>query len=204
MGEEIHRKQTRSVITKLMDWLKKRSPKQIIIAVIVLLSVIWVAERLINVGTFFGYQVVDKDTSSKVTDDVQVKTFACTKLTTDEVSDVLGAKAKRIGGVFPDKDEPNFISNCSYQIGGDTVRSVSILVRDSATDKAADSAFEDLKKRNKYDDMPEFGDEAIFTAVSRQLNVKDGRRIVSVTVSDPNSASSISNKDAVVELYKKY
>lgn len=204
MGEEIRRKQARSIIAKCLDWLRRRSRRQVISAVVALFLLIWVTERLINVGTFFGYQVLERDTGSQVVDSEQVETFACTKLTTDEVSDVLGAKAKRIGGVFPDKQKPSFISNCSYQVGANAERSVSVLVRELTTDNAADSAFEDLKKRNKYDDMPGFGDEAIFTAVSRQLSVKDGRRIVSVTVSDPSSASSISNKDAVIGLYKKY
>lgn len=204
MEKGIHHAPARSVAKRVVRWITQRSLRQVLIAVLILICAVWIAERLINSGTFFGYQVLEKDGNAKVTDSKQAESFACSKLTSEEVRSVFVIEVERIGGIFPDKKEPNFVSTCSYQIGRDTPRSVSILVRDVSSEKTAQNIFNDLKKRSQFEELQELGTDIIFTAASRQLNAKDGNRIVSITVSDKNSTTSLDNKKAVVELYKKY
>lgn len=202
MGQEEFYKKPLSLLKKVTNWLKRLSVKQLILAFVALLFVFWVAERFVDSGTFFGYQVRSKKPSVKINSE-QVETLACSKLTNEEVSGVLGAKAKRIGGAFPDKTEPNLISTCSYMLSLQPTRNVTVLIRDSATDDAAKNAINDIKKRNKVEVIDGFGDEAFFSPVARQLNVRDGKRIISVTVSKPVDGSKKSNKEAAIELFEK-
>lgn len=204
MGEEARFKKPRSLAAKIAHWLRRRPLRQIILAVLFLVLVGWIAERLIHAGTLFGYQVVEKSSSLATDKDTPVKTLACDKLTTKEVEEVLGTKVTRIGGIFPDKTEPNFISNCSYKTEGVKARNVTVLVRDATNKAAAQNAFNDVKKRNDYEAVKSLGGEAIFTPVARQINVVTGKRIVSITVSDPTESSSKDNKSVVIELYKKF
>ena len=204
MGEGMYRTPKRSLKEQIVRWFTQWSLRRVFITVVILICAVWIAERLINAGSFFGYQVLQKDGNSKVAESKQAESFACMKLTSDEVGSVFETEVKRIGGLFPDKKEPNLVSTCSYQIGSDNPRSVSILVRDVASAQTAQGIFNDLKGRNKFEELPEIGPDTIFTAASRQLNSKDGKRIVSITVSDKNSTSSVDNKKAVIELFKKY
>lgn len=195
----------KATFKKAITQLKKLSPKQIILLVIAALFVVWVSERLLRSGTFFGYNVKSNDENSVLQseDGQQAKSYSCEQVTSSDVEEVLGSKATRIGGSFTDRQKPNFISVCSYKLSIQPTRNVTVLIRDSATDESAQSAMNDVKKRNKVEELEGYGDEAFFSPVARQLNVREGKRITTVTVSKPVDGSKKSNKDATIELFKK-
>lgn len=169
-----------------------------IIIALVLLSQL---ERVVRVGTFFGFQVREVN-SSRVTSrqnksgsilgaevaKKNQKSVACDTVPADKVSSILKQDVERLGGIMADKTKPYLTSSCIYRAKNDK-RTVSILLRDMKDEEVAKKTITTIKSGNKDgEDIDQLGDEAFFNKSANQLTVRKGKRLITVTV--PNVEGS--------------
>ena len=128
--------------------------------------------------------------------------LACEKATAKEVSKVLGADVKRVGGDFDDRNEPNFLSVCSYVTDSKPARTVTVIINGEKDEQAAEKRLEQTSKINSSEPIKRLGDQAIYTETSRQLVVRDGKQIFSVTSSESTKESAIKPQEVNMQIAK--
>ena len=179
--------------------LPKFSLKKICIVVLSVLVLSLMLERFINRGTILGYQV--RHVNSPIADsaDSVQDSLACSKVDAAKVGKVIGVKAERIAANLGDKKDPTFISICSYKTAQNQPRFVTLVIRDSKNEDTATKQMVSYSKRSGVTPV-KLGSEAYYLSVQNQIVVRDGKRIVTVTVSPPTDASKVSSKEAATEL----
>lgn len=182
----------------------------IIIAVVLLSQV----ERVIRVGTFFGFQVREVKNSRVVSRQNKSgtiigadaakknqKSIACDAIPADKISTILNQDVERLGGIMPDKTKPYLTSSCIYRAKNDK-RIISVLIRDMKDEEVAKKTIATIKSGNKDgEEVSQVGDEAFFNKGANQLTVRKGKRLITVTVPSVEGSDKDS-KTIAIEISK--
>lgn len=183
--------------------LRKNFSWKWLIIILIGLAVALQLERFITQGTIFGYHVRGvkgtKTVSITKNKDNQ-PSEACKKASASDVSSILGTKVERIGGSFADRTQPTFISVCTYRTTDKPTRVTTIVIRDSKDEAAAKQVVATANKRKNATTVKGIGDEATFSTSAQQLIVRDGKRIVTVTVNKATNNKQISSEDAAKKI----
>lgn len=184
-------------LLSVIKQLKKPSFGVILAMILGLLFVGIISERFITQGTLFGYKVREVS-KQKVDDD---KRYACEKAPLEEASKAFGSEAELLGSAFGDRAEPLLISICSYRTKQKPHRTLTIVIRDTADNDAAEKALNETSESLKAETVS-LGDGASYSDKARQLNVRKGKQIITVTVSEPRDHSQTENKKVVTDTAK--
>lgn len=149
-------------------------------------------------GTLLGYQVAKKQTTQHTSN--STKSLACETVTEQAVSKVLNLEVDRLGNVFGDRLQPTLISNCLYRSKQIPSRSVTVILRDTKDEASAKSTFSAAKKRTNTEEVAGLGQEAFFSSNVGQLQVRRGKRLLTITVSKPVDNSAVSSKEVATTL----
>ncbi len=157
-------------------------------------------ERFIYKGTILGYKArtVSSEASRKRQNQSGIipgasiskenkKSVACEAFSQDKVAAILGSDIERFPGFIEDRKEPNLVSSCIYKTKGNESKMVSILLRDMKNEDLASKTVEMLKDASNVEPISSLGDQAIYNISANQLTVRLGKRIITVTVSSPQS-----------------
>jgi len=194
VGESSKRPERQRIASKK----KPLALKKILAAIAIVLTLLIVGSLVIR-GSILGWQIRGdkKNDGSLIQNSKEQPSYACSKASAEEVSRIMGGEVERFAGIFPDRTEPSFISSCSYRTKAKPSRSLTIVVKDNTDDNSAKNEFNEAKKREGSESIKKLGDEASFTPKSKQIVVRNGKRITRVTVGSQNDASSTPNKDVV-------
>lgn len=184
---------------KIANFIKTHHRKILVFVVLIVFAGV-ITERLVTQGTLMGYQILSKP--NPISSESEQPSEACKRADAKFVSSVLGASVERIALGFADQPKP-FRSICSYATKGKGRRYVTIVMRDTATDSSAKSQLVTLAERKDSKAITGFGHEAYFTAKSRQLTIRQGKRIITVTISDPSKQSNIASLEAAKKIALK-
>jgi hypothetical protein len=174
----------------------KGSRKKIVaIGCVSLLLAVLVIERLITQGTFLGYQVRSENKSIFTTDQVQ-ESRVCELASEALAEDIFEAPVKRIATNLADVSEPIFMSICTYQTKTSPARTATLVLREYADTIQIESQLEAFKRRAGQKRIEGLADEAYYVASSKQLMVRKGTSLITVTVSEPNQSSKVGSEEA--------
>lgn len=199
----------------------KKNPKK---AVLISLSILFVVfsllqvERLVNKGTFFGYQVwnpelsgqskENKAQSGKVKDISKASlpegkdNEACKQLTKDKVEKILNKSVEQNGGLTPDTKDP-VVSACLYTFNSEDKEALlTVLYRVKDTPESAQKTLDSLKKDPQVKTIKSVGDEAIFNPATNQLTVRKSNQLLTLTFSTDDT--KIDRQAKLVELAKTW
>ncbi len=185
---------------QIRNYKKYLTLKNILITIVALLFIGLITERLINKGTIFGYQIRHVKKSSILSDDQPKPSKTCETVNEEQIKNIMGVKATRSGGTFGDRNEPTFISTCTYKLEDTPFRTITMVVRDTTDNDSAKKQIQSAVARKGSESVDKLGDEATYSDSANQLIVRKGKKIYTVSVSRPGQASTISSKDASVAI----
>lgn len=157
---------------------------------------------LLHNGTLLGYQVRHVESSSSRSKELNGDNAACRLLEVGAVGRVLGLSMMSPTSAVGDVTNPGLISSCFYRSEQTPSRSVTVMLRDSKDESTAKQQFQAPKARFKTETITDKGDEAFFVTAVNQLHVRQGKRLITITVSESVDGSDIPTKEAAHELSK--
>jgi len=143
------------------------------------------------------------NTTTKTADSDKQKTkasLACKQAPADKVGKLLGSEVKRIGGNYEDRKEPEFLSVCSYVTDKKPARTATIVINGNKDKKTAEDSIKQTGKREGAKAISKLGDQAYFIKPARQLIVRTGDRIATITISEPRDHSKIEPEQATIKI----
>lgn len=187
--------------------LKKYLPF-FIIALVVLSQL----ERVVRVGTIFGFQVREvKD--SRVTSrqnksgtilgaDVakkNQKSVACDIFSEEKIKEAVNTSVKKVGSFVPDRKDPYLSSSCVYTFSDkeQPFRSINILYRKMADAQVAQKTMKAFESIEKIETVQDLGDQAFYNKNTNQLTVRKGEILITVTIPKNSQANADSKTPAI-------
>lgn len=184
-------------VQQIVKWI---TPKKAILVLLGLLFIISQGYLFINKGTILGYQLRNVEQDANKTSSTASESAACKAVPASKVSDVLKLEVKRLGGEFGDITQPNFMSSCVYRTNQTPSRSVTIIIRESKNQATAEKTFQSAKEKTETEEIKGLGEGAFYSAKSNQLQARQGKRLLTITVSKPINGSEIDSKTAAIKL----
>lgn len=201
----------------MRDWFSERvrdvSIKQWLAIGVILLAVALLGERLITQGTFLGYQVYEKNTASRKSEEALKKAQAdkvkgskvCQAFDEKRLKQITGQEFTK-GALFADTREPTINSSCILNAknssDGKAIRAIVASLQERRDEASAQEEFSKQLKRANVEQVTGVGESALFETKTGRLLVKKGKTTFSVTVNSKEKEKS-ANKDVTIELAKE-